>query len=112
MPARRQRPCFRLAVADDTDNDKAWVIKGRSVGMRKSIAEFAALVNRTGRLRRHMAWNTARERELGEQSLHARFIGRNVRINLTVGPLEVGVGNQAGPPLAGARDVDHLAVLF
>jgi hypothetical protein len=49
---------------------------------------------------------------LGEEALHALFIGRNVRINLTVGPLEVGVRDQAGPAMPGAGDVDHVEVVL
>src|SRR6516165_11293157 len=88
MPARRQRSSFRFAVTDDAGNDQIGVVERRSVGVRDGIAEFAALVYRTGRLRRHMARDAAGERELGEQALHALFVARDVRINLTVGSLE------------------------
>src|SRR5260221_14637043 len=91
MPARRQRSSFRLAVADDAGNDQIGVVEGCSVGVRDGIAEFAALVYRTGRLRRHMAGDAAGERELGEQALHALFVARDVWINFTVVSLEVGI---------------------
>src|SRR5262249_52483985 len=55
MPARRQRSGFRFAVADDAGNDQIGIVERRSVGVRDGIAEFAALLYRTGRLRRHMA---------------------------------------------------------
>jgi len=45
MPTGCQRSGFRLAVADDTGNDEIWIIKGRSVGMRKGITELAAFVD-------------------------------------------------------------------
>ena len=112
MPARCQRSSLRFAVADDTGNDQIGVVEGRSVGMRKGVAEFAAFVNRTGRLRRNVARNAAREGELGEQALQPFFIGRNVRINLAVSALEVGVRDQAGPAMPRAGDIDHVEVVL
>src|SRR5262249_12896343 len=82
MPARRQRSSFRFAVADDAGNDQIGVVERRSVGVRDGIAELAAFVYRTWRLRRRVARDAAGERELGEQALHALFVARNVRINL------------------------------
>src|SRR5499427_1955183 len=99
MPARRQRSGFRLAVTDDTSNDQVRVVEGRSVGVRDGVAELAALVYRTRRLRRHMAWDAARERELREQALHPLLVGRNIRIDFAVGPLEIGVRDQARPAM-------------
>ena len=46
-----------------------------------------------------VAGDSAWERELREQALHARFVGRDVRINLAVGSLEVGIRDQAGPAM-------------
>ena len=112
MPARRQRSGLRLAVADDAGDDQIGVVEGRSVGVRDGIAEFAAFVNRAGRLRRDVARNAARERELGEEPLHALFVGRDVRIDLAVGPLEIGVRDQARPAMPGAGDVDHVEVVL
>src|SRR6267378_4367888 len=59
-----------------------------------------------------MAWDSARERELGEQPFHALLVGRDVRINLAVGPFEIGVRDQPGPAMPGAGDVDHVEVVF
>src|SRR5437899_2368999 len=61
MPARRQRSSFRLAVADDAGDDQIGVVEGRSVGVRDGIAELAAFVYRTGRLRRYVAGDAAGE---------------------------------------------------
>ena len=59
-----------------------------------------------------MARNAAGERELGEEALHALFVGGDVRIDLAVGPLEVGVRDQARPAMPGAGDVDHVEVVL
>src|SRR3974390_1420829 len=57
-----------------------------------------------------MARNTAREGELSKQALHALFIKRNIRIDLAIRPLEVGVRDQTGTAMPGARDVDHVEI--
>src|SRR5262249_27559616 len=87
MAAGRQRSSFRFTVADDAGNDQIGVVECRPIGVRDGIAELAAFVYRTGRLRRHVARDATGERELGEQALHALFVARDVRINLTVGSL-------------------------
>src|SRR4029453_3586544 len=74
------------------------------------VAEFSAFVNRTGCLRRHVTGDATRKRKLGKEALHALLIGRNVRINLSVGTLEIGVRNQSGPTMPRAGDVDHVDV--
>src|SRR5262249_60174009 len=112
MPTRGQGAGFRFAVADDTGNYQIRVVEGRSVGVRESVAELAAFVNRTGRLRCNVARDTAGERELGEEAFHAFFIGRNVRIDLAVRPLKVSVCDQTGAAVPGAGDVDHLEVVL
>ena len=38
--------------------------------------------------------------------------GRDVRVDLAVSPLEIGVRHQAGPAVAGAGDVDHVEVVL
>ena len=101
VPARRKRPGLRFAVADDAGHDQVGIVERRAEGMRERIAELAAFVDRAGRLRRHVAGNAARERELGEKTLHALFVLRDVRIDLAVGSFEIGVGDQAGPPCPG-----------
>jgi len=49
---------------------------------------------------------------LREKALHALFIGRNVRIDLAVGPLEVGVRDQTRTAMPGAGDIDHVEVVL
>ena len=112
MPACRQRSGLRLAVADDTGNDQVRVVEGCSVGVGDSVAELPAFVNGTGRLRGHMAWNAARERELREEPFHALLIGGDVRVNLAVGSLEIGVRDQARPAMPGSSNVDHVQVVL
>ena len=110
MPARRQRPGLGLAVADDAGDDQVGIVERRAVGVRQRVAELAALVDRARRLRRDVARDAAGEGELGEEPLHPLLVLRDVRIDLAVGPLEIGVGDQPRAAVAGAGDVDHVEV--
>src|SRR5580693_7440652 len=64
MPARRKRPRLRFAVTDDRGYDEVRIVKGGAKGVRKRVTKLAAFVDRTRRLRSHMARNPARKREL------------------------------------------------
>src|SRR5262249_54601155 len=66
----------------------------------------------TGRFWCDVARDPAREGELSKQALHAHFIERNVRIDLSVCSLKVSVRDQAGPAMAGTGDVDHVYVVL
>jgi hypothetical protein len=74
--------------------------------------ELAALVDRTGSLRCHVAGNPAGERELAEQRAHSVRVLADVRVHLAVGALQIGVGDQAGTAVAGAGHVDRAQVPF
>src|ERR1051326_8128865 len=80
--------------------------------MRECIAKLAALMYGPRRFRRDVAGNPARKRELLKQPLHPLFIGGNVRIDLTIGALEICIRNQTWAPVSGARDVDHVEVML
>ena len=67
VPGRGERPGLGLAVADDAGDQKVGIVEGRAVGVGERVAEFAAFVDRSRRLRRRMARNAAGERELPEQ---------------------------------------------
>ena len=110
VPARRHRPGLGLAVPDDAGDDQAGIIEGRTIGMRQRIAELAPLVDRPGRLRRHVARDASGKGELGEKPLQARLVLRDVRIDLAVGAFQIGVGDQRRPAVAGTGDEDHVEV--
>ena len=67
MPARRERAGLGLAVADDARDEQVGVVERRPERVRERVAELAALVDRAGRLRRGVARDAARERELAEE---------------------------------------------
>ncbi len=112
VPARRQRPGLGLAVADDAGDQQVGVVEGGAERVRQAVAELAALVDRAGRLGRHMARDAAGKRELLEEPLHPGLVLRDVRVDLAVRALEPGVGNQRRPPMPGAGDIDHVEVVL
>ena len=112
MPARRQRPGLGLAVADDAGDDQVGVIERGAVGVREGIPQLAALVDRAGRLRRHVAGDAAGEAELREQPLHPLLVLADVGVDLAVGALEVDIRDQPRPTMPRAGDVDHAQVAF
>ena len=112
MPARRERPRFRFAIADDRGDDEVGIVEGGAEGVRKRVAELAAFVDGAGRLGRHVARNSAGKRELGEEPLHALLVLRNTRIDFAVRSFEIGVGDQPRPAVAGTGDVDHVEIEF
>jgi hypothetical protein len=111
VPARRQRPCLRLAVPDDAAHHEIGVVERRAERMHERIAELPALVDRPRRLGSDMAGNAAGERELAEQPAHSLLVSPDRRVSLAVGALEVGVGNQPRPAVAGAGDEDRVEVV-
>ena len=61
MPARRKRASLRLAVADHAEDLQVGVVEGGAVGMRERVPQLAALVDRSGRLRRVVTRDPTRE---------------------------------------------------
>jgi len=108
VPRGRQRPRLRFTIADDAGDDQAGIVERCAKGVAERVAELAALVDRAGRRRCDMARNTAGEGELGEQLLHARLVLADVRVDLAVAPLQVGVGDQRGTTVARSGDVKHV----
>src|SRR5690606_24777664 len=67
---------------------------------------------RAGYLRRCVAANAARERELLEKPAHALGILRHVWIELAVAALKPGIGCQRWPAVTRTCDVDHIEVML
>ena len=111
VPAARQRPGLGFAVADHAGHDQVGVVERRPVGVHQRVAQLTALVDRPGRLRRRVRRDAAGERELLEQPAHAHRVLRDMRVQLGVGALEVGVGHHARPAVPRPGDVDDVQVL-
>ena len=110
MPARRERPGLRLAVADDARDEQFGVVEGSAVRVRERIAELAALVDRARRLRRDVARDPAGEGELAEELAQALLVHAHARVDLAVRALEVGVRDEPRPAVARPGHVEHLEV--
>ena len=52
------------------------------------------------------------EGELGEEPLHALFVGCNIRIHLAIGSLEIRIRDQPRASVPWACDVDHVQVML
>ena len=114
VPRRGQRARFRLAVAvaDDAGNDQIGIVEYRPERMAERIPQLAALVDRARTLRRCVARDAVGERKLKKQLLQPRLVPADVRIDLAVSALEVGVAHDRRTAVPGAGDVDHVEVVF
>ena len=74
MPAGRQRSGLGLTVADDGADEQIGVVERGAVGVRERVPELATLVDRARRLRRDVAGDAARERELAEERPQAGLV--------------------------------------
>jgi 1,4-alpha-glucan branching enzyme len=110
VPCGRQRTGLRLAVADHARGDQIRIVEHRAVRVRERVAQFAALVDRAGHLRRDVARNAAGKAELLEQPLHSVGVERHLRIKLAVRALQIHVRDQRGSAMAGAGDVDQVQI--
>ncbi len=84
MPACGERPGLGLAVANHAGHDQIRVVEDRAEGMHQRVAEFAAFVNRSGRLGRHVARDAVGPTELAEEPFDAVPIALDMRIDLRV----------------------------
>ena len=112
VPARGEGAGFRLAVAHHDEGDQVRVVEDRPVGVGDAVAQLAALVDAAGRFGGGVAADAAGEGELLEEALQPRQVLTLVRVDLGVGPLEVGLGQDRRRPVAGAGDVDRVQVVL
>ncbi len=110
MPPGGERAGLRLTVADDAGDEQVGVVESGAIGVGERVTEFAALVDGTGGLRRHVGRDAARERELAEERAHPVLVLGDVRVDLAVGALEIGVGHRGGAAVPGPDHVDGVEV--
>ena len=112
VPRGCQRAGLRLAVTDNHGCDQVGVIQHRTEAVRQRITQFTALVDGARGLRGNVAGNAARERELLEQALHALGVLADVRVNLAVSALEVGVRHEEVAAVTRTGQQDHIQIIL
>src|SRR5262249_9144987 len=112
MPGGRERPCLRLAVADDACDDEIRIVERGAGRVRERIAELSPFVDRARRFGSDVAGHAAGEGKLLEELAQPGFVARDVRINLRVGSFEVDVPDERRAAVSGARDVNHVEVVL
>ena len=110
VPARRERPSLRFAVADDARDEEVGVVEGGAEGVGQGVSELAALVDRARRLGRDVRGDPARERELAKERAQPVLADGDVRVELGVRAFEIGVRDEPRPAVARPRDVDRRQV--
>src|ERR1700730_4515597 len=111
MPTGGQRPCLRFAVAHNATDQQIWIVERCAVGMRNRVSQLAALVNRTGSFRSHMAGNSTRERKLLKQFSQSILVLRNTWIDFAVSPFQISVSNEPGTSMAGSCHIHHVEIM-
>jgi len=110
VPGGRQGARFGLSVADDAGDDETGIVERRAEGMTERVPEFATFVDRPRRRRGDVAGDPAGKRELGEQPCQPGLVLADVGIDLAVGALQVGVGDQCRTAVTGTGHVEHVEV--
>ena len=72
VPAGGERPGFGFSVADHAQREQVGVVEHGAVGVDEGIAEFAAFVDRAGRLRVRRGWGYRRGRRTAGTALACR----------------------------------------
>ena len=111
LPGSSQRAGLRLAVADNHRRDQIRIVKDCSETVRDGVSQLAALIDGTRRLRRAVAGYATGEGELLEQLLHAFLILTDVRVNLAVGSLQIGIRDQEVSAMSRAGQKDHIQII-
>ena len=112
VPGSRQRPGFRLTIADHHTHDQVRIVERRSECMRDAVAELAALVDRSRNLRRAVAAKLSGKGEGAEQIQHPCFILALLRIDLGIRALEIAIRDHRRCAVTRAGDVDHVEVVL
>jgi hypothetical protein len=112
VPCGRQRAGLGLAVTDHARHDQAGIVERGAEGMAKRVPQLAAFVDRSWSRRRDVAGDAPGKRELGEELPEPGFILADVRIDLAVCALEVGIPHQRRPAVTGTSDIEHVQVIL
>ncbi len=110
LPRPLQRAGLGLTVTDDARRDQVGIVKNCAESVHQGVAELAALVDGARGGDAHVAGDAARCRELPDQAKKPALIQRDLGIDLGIRPFQVHIGDDRGAAVAGACDVQHVAV--
>ena len=111
VPRGGQRAGLRLAVAHHTGSDQIGVIRHGAEGVGQRVAQLAALMDRAGGLRRHMAGDAAGEGEALEELLHPLLVSGDVGIDLGIAAVQPVLRHHGVAAVTGAGKVDHIQII-
>ena len=111
VPRGGQRAGLRLAVAHHTGGDQVGVIRHGAEGVGQRVAQLAALMDRAGGLRCHMAGNAAGEGETLEELLHPLLVSGDVGIDLGIAAVQPVLRHHGVAAVAGAGEIDHIQIV-
>ncbi len=112
MPRGGERSRLGLAVPHDAGDDQIGVVERHAVGVREAVAELAALMDGPWRLRRHVAADVARKRELLEEPLQAVRVLALVRVDLRVRAFEISRSQDARRAMAGTSHEHDVEIVL
>src|SRR5689334_20052369 len=78
--------------------------------MRQRISQLTTFMDRPGSLGRYMRRNSSRKRELPKKLAQTIFIPPNIRIDLRISPLQIGIRDQSRTTMPRAGDKDGIQV--
>ena len=112
LPRSRQRAGLSFTVANGAGNDQIGVIESSTKSMSDGVTQLAALIDGTRSLGCNVGGNTAGERELLEQFLHALFVAADVGIDLRISAIQIGVCDEEVSAVTRAGNEDHILIKF
>jgi len=110
VPAGGERAGLGLPVANDAEGHEVGIVEDCAVRVHECVAELTALVNRPRCLRGDVRRDAAGKGELPEQPAQPLLVLADVRVDLRVRALQVGVRHQPGTAVARPGDEDRAQV--
>ena len=112
LPAGGKGSGLGLAVAYNAGCDKGRVVQDCAECVGQGIAQLAPFVDRARGLGGHMAWDSAREAELLEKTLHSLLILCDVGVDLLIAAIKPVLGNHGVSAVPRAGEVNHVQILL
>src|SRR5664280_2349587 len=102
LPATFEGAGLGFSVANDAGNNQIGIVECGAKRMNQRVTKLTTLMHRIRNVRPAVAGNPARRRELAEHESHPVFIGRDLRVNLSVRAFQIRTGVQRGASVSWA----------